>query len=1282
MGKFNLKNIFFCLFLLCYFSAQANQDKHVIDYQIHQQFEPAVQYLENKNQWHPNAFYKGSLQDGAVYLEDQRLTFVYWDTQDFLDRHDELHHLRHEDEFHEELLKQYDGLRVKGHAYYLNFLGSNPNSVKTSSGKSEHHYSYFLGKDESKWASKVHSFKTVNYSNIYDGIDLDVYSTGHHLKYDFIVEANADPSAIELQYEHVDDIRLVNDQLIITNSINQVTEVEPYVYQIIDGKKIDVEASYILEKNVVTFDLGEYDSNHKLVIDPILIVGSYSGSTTTNYGMSASFDYQGHVYTGGLGFGDGYPATPGAFDVTFNDPAGGGGGGGYYGFGTDAVISKLTPDGTTLVWAAYVGGSSSDNPFSMYCNSDDEMYVYGITSSDDMPMIASGYLPTLPGSGGGGYYYTNSAYIFRLSEDGSTLMNSTYMGGTGGTYDGEIYLDANNDVFVTATTGSDDHPTTPGSLMPAAPGSGGGYYGFSQSAVVYKLNSTLTNLEWGTYFGGDGYTQGNSIRVADDGTVYSTGTTSATDIPTTANAYQPTAAAGGGGYGGGNNAYVLRLSSDGSTAVNCTYFSPTASEGSNFIDLDTYNQPVIYGTQNSGIGTFPYTPSTVWTEGEGNFIVKFKPDLDSLVWATTFGATGGGGYYGFGSLAQSAFMVDVCNNVYAAGYGAGTGMPITPDADWSTPNGGSDFYFIVLDEDAENHLYSTYIGASDSDHNDGGTSRFDKRGRVYHAVCTAAGDFPTTPTAVYPNALTYGYDICVFKYDFEQVGLQAQVEILVDGLPSAEGCAPLTVQFENIGFGGILYDWDFGDGIGTSTDENPAYVYTEPGLYEVALIVNDPNSCIINDTAYGYINVLSEAALADFDTDESTDCVEMTVDFNNLSISANTYEWDFGDGVGTSSDMNPTYTYTTPGVYDVTLSVSDTSGCATPDVISYQVTFAIPTEPLNAQFSTSESGDCDFLDVIFSNTTADADTWLWDFGDGIGTSTDENPNYTYTSPGNYTVTLSASDSNGCFDPDVSTFDINYSPALIDEIALIDLTECSGNALQFSTPTSAQYYEWDFGDNNYSDIANPEHIYEEEGSYTVNLVVIDSATCNITNSASAQVNIIGTPDALFSISSDVVDLNETVIFTFPNLDNVPNFEWNFDDGSTNSSDEINEHFYNQTGEYEICLTIATANGCPSSHCERLIVETEASVGVPNAFSPNNDGNNDVLYVRGFNVLELDFKVFNRWGEMVFQTDNLDDGWDGIYKGQLHEMDVLVYVLNARLTTGEFIENETGNISLLR
>jgi len=838
-------------------------------------------------------------------------------------------------------------------------------------------------------------------------------------------------------------------------------------------------------------------------------------------------------------------------------------------------------------------------------------------------------------------------------------------------------------VYVTATTASDDHPTTPGALMPTVPGGGGGYYGFNQHAVVYKMNPTLTNLEWGTYFGGDGFTQGNSIRVADDGTVYSTGTTAATDLPTSGNAYQPDVAAGGGGYyGGGNNAYVLRLSTDGSSVVNCTYFSPTESEGANFIDLDIYNQPVIYGTHNDygGGGTFPYTPATVWNEGEGNFIVKFKPELDSLIWATTFGPVGGGGYSS--SLAQSAFMVDVCNNVYAAGYGAGTGMPITADADWATPNGFSDFYFIVLDEDAENHLYSTYIGASDGDHNDGGTSRFDKRGRVYHAVCTAAGDFPTTPTAVYPAALTYGYDICVFKYDFEQVGLEAQVEILVDGLPTAEGCAPLDVQFENIGFGGIIYDWDFGDGIGTSSDPNPTYIYTEPGLYEVALIVNDPNSCIINDTAYGFINVLSESALADFEIVENNTCLELTVEFENLSISANEYSWDFGDGIGTSTDQNPTYVYTTPGVYNVTLFASDSTGCATSDSTNFQITFDIPTEPLEAEFDTDEDNDCDILDVVFSNTTANADTWLWDFGDGVGTSTDENPTYTYTTPGTYIVTLSASDSNGCFDPGQTTFEIEYSLDILEGIALIDQAECSGKVMQFSTPTDAQYYEWDFGDGNTSSLPNPEHIYEFEGNYTVELVIIDSTTCDITATATASIDIIGTPDALFTISADTVDLNETVIFDFPNNDNVPEFEWTFDDGSSNTTDEITEHFYNQTGNYEICLRIATTNGCPSDHCERLTVKTEASVGVPNAFSPNADGKNDMLYVRGFNVLELDFRLFNRWGELVFQTDNLDEGWNGYYKGQPHEMDVLVYVLNARLTTGEFIENETGNISLLR
>jgi len=147
MRNFNTGILIACFILFCHYTTSANQDNHVIEYQLHQNFDPGIQYIENKNQWHANALYKGSLQDGSVYLEDQRLTFVYWDTQEFLDRHDELHHLRHEDEFHKDLFKQYDGLTVKGHAYYLNFLGSNANATKSAEGKSEHHYSYWKGND-------------------------------------------------------------------------------------------------------------------------------------------------------------------------------------------------------------------------------------------------------------------------------------------------------------------------------------------------------------------------------------------------------------------------------------------------------------------------------------------------------------------------------------------------------------------------------------------------------------------------------------------------------------------------------------------------------------------------------------------------------------------------------------------------------------------------------------------------------------------------------------------------------------------------------------------------------------------------------------------------------------------------------------------------------------------------------------------------------------------------------------------------------------------------------
>ena len=141
-----------------------------------------------------------------------------------------------------------------------------------------------------------------------------------------------------------------------------------------------------------------------------------------------------------------------------------------------------------------------------------------------------------------------------------------------------------------------------------------------------------------------------------------------------------------------------------------------------------------------------------------------------------------------------------------------------------------------------------------------------------------------------------------------------------------------------------------------------------------------------------------------------------------------------------------------------------------------------------------------------------------------------------------------------------------------------------------------------------------------------------------------------------------------------------YYWNFGDG-LHSSEFSPTHTYQDGGEFTVCLSVNTGSPCPDSVCRKVTILLPQAVDVPNAFSPNGDGFNDILYVRGQGVTDFIFKVFNRWGEKFFETTDLKIGWDGIYKTKPQDMDVYVWELNALMENGARVVR-SGNVSLLR
>jgi gliding motility-associated-like protein len=222
--------------------------------------------------------------------------------------------------------------------------------------------------------------------------------------------------------------------------------------------------------------------------------------------------------------------------------------------------------------------------------------------------------------------------------------------------------------------------------------------------------------------------------------------------------------------------------------------------------------------------------------------------------------------------------------------------------------------------------------------------------------------------------------------------------------------------------------------------------------------------------------------------------------------------------------------------------------------------------------------------------------------------------------------------------------------------------------------------WDFGDGTTSEDFEPTKLYSNVGTYNVRLIAIDSSTCNIADTATFTIRVLDNPTAaIASWGPNPPQENTPVRFT-NGSQNAVRYVWNFGDGE--SSTQVNPtHQYNASGTYTAELIAFNAAGCSDTATVEVNVIVVPVLDVPNAFTPGKFGENGTITVRGFGIGKMDWRIYNRWGQVVFQTNNRNAGWDGTFKGKLQPMDVYTYTLDVQFTDGTTLRR-TGDITLLR
>ncbi len=1317
-----------------------------------------VRFTQNKNQWDKIIAYRAQLDGGALFVETSgKLTFHFYDKDTYRARH--LGHVLSN--------------TLKYHAYSVDFLESNLTPQIVSENASSDYDNYYIGKDEHAWAAHVQHFKTILISGLYPGIDAVYLGKSQAIKYNFVVKPNGNPGDIKMHYNGVANMKLVNGSLHILTSVKEMIEEKPFVYQVIRGDTVIIPSKYILKNNTVTFKLlQEYDQNENLIIDPLLVFAAQSGSTADNFGMTATYDNRGDLYSGGTVFNVGYPTTLGAYDVSFNNPVANG--------KTDVVITKYDSAGTYLKYSTYLGGNDAETVSSLVVDKNDNLCLYGTTGSNNFPTTVGCYDATFNGGSFISFVFNGTAfangtdiYVAKFNSAGSSLLSSTYIGGSGNDginynnviatystpfgnvteyppdslqynygdqYRGEIQVDTLNNIYVYSSTKSANFPT-----LNALDATLGG----KQDAILIKFNPALTALAFSTYLGGSNNDAGYALALDDTFNIYVTGGTRSADFPITPGSYNTT-------YGGGKcDGYLCKIKYDGSVIMHGSFIGTNDYDQSYLVQLDNQQNVYIYG---QSLGNMPVTAGVYSNGNSKQFIQKFNPQLSALQAATVFG-NGNGNI----NISPSAFSVDCAGNIYISGWGgniiflnATNGMAITGNAIQPSTD-GFNFYLMVLAPNMASLIYGTYFGGPVShEHVDGGTSRFDKHGIVYQSVCAGCGgndDFPVTPgawpgTPGNPNHNTDNNNCNngVFKFDFQLNSAIASIATSTLG-----GCAPLTVEFDNNSTAGHPFMWDFGNNDTTSLTLNPVKTFTAPGtytahlyvktsicnnLYDTASViitvqavpvanflavidtcsnkvnfVNQTNPLttpaywylnstaistaqnfshafvtagtytvmLISKTSYGCADTITKTVIVPVDSvninGPQTKCSNATVSL--LAQGGSSYSWQPVTGLSNSLVANPACNALTTTIY----TVSITQNSLLNKVCIKTLTTTVTVYPvINADF-TYTIGPC-HNDVIFTDaSTLSPVSWAWDFGNGSGSSI-QNPFYYYSNPQTYNVSLIVTNSSGCSDTVVKPINLNGFTAIAVNNSM---SKCEPDTVQLKA-TGGNYYNWLPSQGLTStSISNPKAFPAYTTVYTVTIGnIIGSDTCKTRLTTTVTVYPFTYNTSSISVSSNSITVGQSATITlsgFPytgTLTVVPNTPVKNLPNNQFSISPV------KTGEYDIYFT--DNNGC-SHKLKSVFLEmitdacNESTVYLPTGFTPNGDGTNDILYIRSNFITEVYLTIYDRWGEKLFETNDVKKGWDGMYKGKLLDQGVYGYYMTFKCNNGRE-SFKKGNITLMR
>lgn len=507
-------------------------------------------------------------------------------------------------------------------------------------------------------------------------------------------------------------------------------------------------------------------------------------------------------------------------------------------------------------------------------------------------------------------------------------------------------------------------------------------------------------------------------------------------------------------------------------------------------------------------------------------------------------------------------------------------------------------------------------------------------------------------------------------------------------------CTNTPMQFTNSSQNSTNYLWNFGVTTtlaDTSNLANPTYTYMSVGTYTVTLTAEPASNCF--DTAQLVVTVapgpnVAFAAPAVCETFMSSFTDLSTITTGNIT----NWSWNFGvasSTADTSNLQNPTFTYPGSGQYNVTLTCTSNNGCTT----TFTQTVTVNAPP-TANFSSNVvciGSATQFTDLSTAGS-GNLTVWGWDFGDGSPLGSGQNPTHIYGNDSTYNVTVIVQNSNGCFD--TITLQATTAPQPVVNFDSDLYTGCPPLCVNFSDSTTIASgaitgWLWDFGDQQSSTQQNPNHCFTDLGTYTVSLTTTSNNGCVQTYVFNNMITVYPVPDAQFSATPQITTVSQTnVDFTDLSIGNPVTWSWSFGTGDPADTSNIQNPSFQYTQEYgstyPVVLVVTNQYGCIDSTSLEVIVQPEFTFYVPNAFTPNGDGINEVFFGQGIGIAKYEMWIFDRWGNLIFTCTDINQSWDGTVQGkngQLCQIDTYVWKV---AITDVFDKKHKfiGHVSLIR